>query len=412
MSSATMFHESVATGIGLVSGIPLPYVASPLPGELVTGFGPTSLRVGWPRRVVITGMGVVTALGQTLEQFWSGLCEGRSGVGPITRFQPTGLPVKIGGEIREYDPEAELGARDARRLDRFVQFALAASARAVADSGVPLDALSTLRRGAVIGSGVGGLGEIETQHRVMLEKGPDRVSPLTIPKMMINAASGHVAIKFGLQGPTSAVSTACASAANAIGDALWMIRTGRADVMLAGGAEAALTPMGLCGFAAMRALSTRNDDPTRASRPFDRDRDGFVMAEGAGILVLEAEEQARARGARIYAEVLGYGTSTDAAHITAPDEEGRGAARAIQDCLRDGQCRPEAVGYVNAHGTGTRLGDLAETGALEICLRAPRPAAHDLQHKESTRPSARRLRWRRADRVGTGDPHPRPPSDH
>jgi 3-oxoacyl-[acyl-carrier-protein] synthase II len=365
MSSATMFHESLATGNGMVSGVPLPYAASPLPGELVTGFGPTSLRAGWPRRVVITGMGVVTAVGQTLEQFWSGLCEGRSGVGPITRFQPTGLPVKFGGEVREYDPEAELGAREARRLDRFVQFALAASARAVADSGVPLDALSTLRRGAVIGSGVGGLGEIETQHRLMLEKGPDRISPLTIPKMMINAASGQVAIKFGLRGPTSAVSTACASAANAIGDALWMIRTGRADVMLAGGAEAALTPMGMCGFAAMRALSTRNDDPTRASRPFDRDRDGFVMAEGAGILVLEAEEQARARGARIYAEVLGYGTSTDAAHITAPDEEGRGAARAIQDCLRDGQCRPEAVGYVNAHGTGTRLGDFTETRALK-----------------------------------------------
>jgi 3-oxoacyl-[acyl-carrier-protein] synthase II len=365
MTIATMFDESVTTGIGLVPGVPLPYIASPLPGGLVTGFSPSWLRSGWPRRVVITGMGVVTALGQTLEQFWSGLCEGRSGVGPITRFQPTGLPVRFGGEVREFDPEAELGAREARRLDRFVQFALAASARAVADSGVPLEALSVTRRGAVIGSGVGGLGEIETQHRVMLEKGPDRISPLTIPKMMINAASGQVAIKFGLRGPTAAVSTACASAANAIGDALWMIRTGRADVMLAGGAEAALTPMGLCGFAALRALSTRNDDPTRASRPFDRDRDGFVMAEGAGILVLEAEEQARARGARIYAEVLGYGTSTDAAHITAPDEEGRGAARAIQDCLRDGQCRPEAVGYVNAHGTGTRLGDFAETRALK-----------------------------------------------
>jgi 3-oxoacyl-[acyl-carrier-protein] synthase II len=365
MTSEMMFHESVTSGMGPVSGGPSPYVASPIPGGLVTGFVPTSLRSGWPRRVVITGMGVVTALGQTLEQFWSGLCEGRSGIGPITRFQPTGLPVKIGGEVREFDPEAELGAREARRLDRFVQFALAASARAVADSGFPLDALSASRRGAIIGSAVGGLGEIETQHRVMLERGPDRISPLAIPKMMINAASGQVAIKFGLGGPTAAVSTACASSANALGDALWMIRTGRADMMLAGGAEAALTPLGLCSFGAMRALSTRNDEPTRACRPFDRGRDGLVMAEGAGILVLEAEEQARARGARIYAEVLGYGTSTDAAHITAPDEEGRGAARAIDDCLRDGQCPPDAVGYVNAHGTGTKLGDLAETRALK-----------------------------------------------
>jgi 3-oxoacyl-[acyl-carrier-protein] synthase II len=370
MIDATMVHERMMTSTGLVpTGTELSG-AWTQPDWMDVGFEPARARPCWPRRVVITGMGVVTALGDTLERFWSGLCEGRSGVGPITRFEPSGLQVSFGGEIRDFDPEAEFGAREARRLERFVQFALAASNRAMADSGLPPERLPASRRGAIVGSGIGGLGEIELQHRVMLEKGPDRVSPLVIPKMMINAASGQVAIRHGLRGPTAGVSTACASAANAIGDALWMIRTDRADVMLAGGAEAAVTRMGLCAFGAMRALSTRNDDPVRASRPFDRGRDGFVMAEGAGILVLEAEELARARGARIYAEVIGCGASTDATHMTAPDEHGGGAALAIENCLRDGQCSPDRVGYVNAHGTSTFLGDRAETRAIKAVFGA------------------------------------------
>jgi 3-oxoacyl-[acyl-carrier-protein] synthase II len=365
MIDTMMIQDSVATSNGLApSGTNLTG-AWARTGGMEVGFARARNRITWPRRVVITGMGVVTALGDTLKPFWSGLCEGRSGVGAITRFPTSGLAVNFGGEVSGFDPDAELGVREARRLDRFAQFAMIASNRAVADSGLGLESQETSRRGAIIGSGIGGLGEMEVQHNLMREKGPDRVSPLTIPKMMTNAASGQVAIRHGLRGPSASVSTACASAANAIGDALWMIRTGRADVMLAGGAEAALTTMGLCGFGALRALSTRNGDPSRASRPFDRGRDGFVMAEGAGIVVLETEVQARARGARIYAEVIGYGASTDATHITAPDEQGRGAARAIDECLRDGQCSPDAVGYVNAHGTSTWIGDRAETQALK-----------------------------------------------
>ena len=257
----------------------------------------------------------------------------------------------------------------------------------------------------MIGSGIGGLNEFETQHTIMMQKGPSRISPFVIPKLMVNAASGQVSIRWGLQGPCSAVATACASAANAIGDAFKLIQAGWADVMITGGSEAAITHMGLGGFASMRALSTRNDDPTRASRPFDRDRDGFVLAEGAGILILEAEEIARRRGARIYAELLGYGMSADGWHITAPDEEGRGAARAMKRCLDDAGVGPDAVDYINAHGTSTPLGDLAETRAMKHVFGPPCRRAPDLQHQEPARPPARRLRRRRADRLGPGDPH-------
>jgi len=242
---------------------------------------------------------------------------------------------------------------------------MAASMSAVADSGIDFDAMEPHRTGVFIGSGIGGLSEFETQHSLMLTKGPSKISPFTIPKLMVNAGSGQVSIRYGLRGPTSAVATACASAANAIGDAFKIIQAGHADVMITGGSEAAITPMGLGGFAALRALSTRNDDPAHASRPFDRGRDGFVLAEGAGVLIIEAEDTARARGARIYAELLGYGMSADGSHITAPDEEGRGAARAMQMCLADGRCAPQDVGYVNAHGTSTGLGDLAETKAMK-----------------------------------------------
>jgi 3-oxoacyl-[acyl-carrier-protein] synthase II len=318
-----------------------------------------------PRRVVITGMGVVTALGDTLERFWHALCAGRSGIGPLTLFDTTEFKVRFGGQVHDWDPVARFGVKEARHLDRFAQFAMAGAISAVEDSGIDFSALPPHACGVIIGSGIGGLNEFETQHTAMMQKGPSRISPFTIPKLMVNAASGQVSIRWGLRGPNSAIATACASAANAIGDAFRVIQTGQADVMITGGSEAAITHMGLGGFASMRALSTRNDDPQRASRPFDRDRDGFVLAEGAGILVVEAEEVARKRGARIYAELLGYGMSADGSHITAPDEEGRGAARSMQLCLDDARLSPESVGYVNAHGTSTGLGDLAETKAMK-----------------------------------------------
>ena len=323
-----------------------------------------------PRRVVITGMGVVTGLGDNLEQFWSALCAGQSGVGPLTLFDTTDFKVHFGGQVRDWDPVARFGVKEARHLDRFAQFALGASISAVAHSGIEFERYPSHTCGVLIGSGIGGLNEFESQHTVMMTKGPSRISPFTIPKLMVNAASGHVSIRWGLCGPNSAIATACASAANAIGDAYKIIQRGLADVMITGGSEAAITHMGLGGFAAMRALSTRNDDPARASRPFDRDRDGFVLAEGAGILVIEAEEVALARGARIYAELLGYGMSADGSHITAPDEEGRGAARAMKLCLLDAALPPEAVGYINAHGTSTGLGDLAETKAMKTIFGA------------------------------------------
>ena len=318
-----------------------------------------------PRRVVITGMGVVTAFGTALESFWSGLLEGKSGVAPLSLFDTTEFKVHFGGQVRDWDPEALFGAKEARRLDRFAQFAMVAAEKAVAHSGIDFSTLPLEKCGVLIGSGIGGLNEFETQHSIMKERGPSRISPFTIPKLMVNAASGHVSIRWGLKGPCSAVATACASAANAIGDSLRIIQTGLADVMITGGSEAAITHMGLGGFAAMRALSTRNDDPERASRPFDRDRDGFVLSEGSGILILEEESIAKARGAKIYAELLGYGMSADGTHITAPDEQGRGAARAMTLCLADAKRDPSAVGYINAHGTSTELGDLAETVAMK-----------------------------------------------
>ena len=321
--------------------------------------------MGHSRRVVITGMGVVTALGETLKSFWEGLCAGRSGVSPLTLFDTTEFKVHFGGQLRDWDPVARFGVKEARHLDRFAQFALVAAESAVADAGIDFAELAAEQCGAYIGSGIGGLNEFETQHSTMMHKGPSRISPFTIPKLMVNAASGQVSIRWRLQGPCSAIATACASAANAIGDSFKLIQARQADVMIAGGSEAAITHMGLGGFAAMRALSVRNDDPQRASRPFDRDRDGFVMGEGAGILILEAEETARARGARIYAEVLGYGMSADGWHITAPDEEGRGAARAMKRCLADAGVPPHVVDYINAHGTSTPLGDLAETIAMK-----------------------------------------------
>jgi 3-oxoacyl-[acyl-carrier-protein] synthase II len=317
------------------------------------------------RRVVITGMGTINSLSSDLSGYWHGLCAGRSGVGLIAQFDTSAFKVHIGGEVKDFKPEDYLDSKAARRLDRFAQFAMAASIKAVTDSGIDFSRSDPYRAGTIIGSGIGGLNEFEEQHGRYLKDGPGRISPFVIPKMIANAAAGNVSIHFGLCGPNTAISTACASAAHALGDALRAIQHDQADVMLAGGSEAAITPMGLGGFVSARALSQRNDNPQAASRPFDRDRDGFILSEGAGIVVLEELEHARKRGAKLYAELLGVGSTADAYHITAPPEDGRGAARAMQYALRDARVNPEDIDYVNAHGTSTELGDAAETRALK-----------------------------------------------
>ena len=318
------------------------------------------------RRAVVTGVGVVTSLGRKVDVFWDRIVRGDSGVGPITLFDVSGYRVQFGGQVH-WEPENEdiCTAKDLKRLDRFTQFAIGAAKDAAADSGLDFAKVEPYRCGVVIGSGIGGLWEFETQEERMLHKGIDKVSPFTIPKLMVNSASGHVSALYGAKGPNFAVATACASAANSIGSALRAIQYGDADVMITGASEAALTPIGLAGFQNMRALSFRGDAPQQASRPFDVDRDGFVLAEGAGVIVIEELEHARRRGARIYAELKGYGASGDAGHITQPDEEGRGGAHAMTMALQDAGIGPEAVDYINAHGTSTPLGDVAETKAVK-----------------------------------------------
>jgi len=318
------------------------------------------------RRAVVTGVGVVTSLGRKVDVFWDRIVRGDSGVGPITLFDVSGYRVQFGGQVH-WEPENEdiCTAKDLKRLDRFTQFAIGAAKDAAADSGIDFSKEEPYRCGVVIGSGIGGLWEFETQEERMLHKGIDKVSPFTIPKLMVNSASGHVSALYGAKGPNFAVATACASAANSIGSALRAIQYGDADVMITGASEAALTPIGLAGFQNMRALSFRGDAPQQASRPFDVDRDGFVLAEGAGVIVIEELEHARRRGARIYAELKGYGASGDAGHITQPDEEGRGGAHAMTMALQDAGIGPEAVDYINAHGTSTPLGDVAETKAVK-----------------------------------------------
>jgi 3-oxoacyl-[acyl-carrier-protein] synthase II len=318
------------------------------------------------RRAVVTGLGVVTSLGRNLETVWSKLVAGESGVGPITLFPVEGYRVQFGGQV-PWEPEKEDVAppKELKRLDRFTQFALASAKDAVADSGIDFAHEDPYRCGVMIGSGIGGLWEFEVQEERLLHKGIDKVSPFTIPKLMVNSASGHVSSLYGIKGPNMAVATACASAANSIGSALRAIQYGDADVMVTGGSEAALTPIGLAGFQNMRALSFRTDAPKEASRPFDVDRDGFVLSEGAGVLVIEELEHAKRRGARIYAELKGYGASGDAGHITQPDEEGRGAGRAMQSALDDAGLPADAAQYINAHGTSTPLGDKAETAAIK-----------------------------------------------
>jgi 3-oxoacyl-[acyl-carrier-protein] synthase II len=320
---------------------------------------------GMKRRVVVTGLGAVTSLSRRVPDLWQRVLAGESGIHTIKLFDTSDHKVHFGGDVHDWEAGEYMSAKDFRRIDRFTQFAMVAGIDAVRDSGIDFSKIDPFRAGVILGSGIGGLHEIETQVERLLHKGPDKVSAFTIPKLMLNAASGQISIEFGLRGPNYAVATACASATNAIGDAFKAIQYGDADVMVTGGSEAAITPMGISGFANMRALSERNEDPQKASRPFDKERDGFVLSEGAGMLIFEELEYAKKRGAPIYAEVLGYGASADAGHITQPDEGGIGAARAMQRALEDGHIDPTTLDYINAHGTSTPLGDQAETTAVK-----------------------------------------------
>ncbi len=317
------------------------------------------------RRVVITGLGCVTALAESADGLFAALCEGKSGVSTIEDFDTSAYPVKFGGSVKHFDVSKYIEHRESKRMDRFSQFAIAAADQAVKDSGLDFSKENGHRAGAIVATGIGGIKEIEEQHLILLEKGPRRVSPFCVPRLMANAAGGNIAIRYGLKGPNFSVTSACASANHAIGEAFYNIIDGRSDVMITGGAEAALTPIGLASFCAARSLSTRNDDPQTASRPFDKNRDGFVLAEGSGILILEKYEHAKKRGANIYAEILGYGATDDGYHITAPLPDGSGAAKAMELALEDAGIQPEKVDYINAHGTGTELNDIAESIAIK-----------------------------------------------
>ncbi|MGE5209386.1 MAG: beta-ketoacyl-ACP synthase II [Alphaproteobacteria bacterium] len=319
------------------------------------------------RRVVITGMGVVTPVGNDLETFWSNLKNGKSGIGTIDAFDTTGYDCKIGGQVRGFDPKPFFrNPKDVRRTDRFTHLAMAAAKMAVADSGIDIDNLKERDRfGVLVSTGIGGLKTLQDQLQVLLTKGPGRNSPFTIPMLISNMAGGVISMEFGLRGPNLCIVTACATSNNAIGESWRIIKFGDADIFLAGGAEASIVEIGVAGFSAMKALSKRNDEPERASRPFDRDRDGFVMSEGAGIVVVEELEHARARGAKIYCEITGYGVSADAYHMTAPPPDGEGAARAMKLALDHAGITPGQVDYINAHATSTDIGDLCETRAIK-----------------------------------------------
>jgi 3-oxoacyl-[acyl-carrier-protein] synthase II len=317
------------------------------------------------RRVVVTGLGCVTPLSCDVADLWKAVLDGKSGIHPLSIIDTTHHKVRFGGDVTNFNPGTAVEPKEIKRLDRFTLFAMFAAYHAVKDCGIEFSNEDATRCGVILGSGIGGLNEIEEQMFRLFSKGPDRVSPFTIPKMMLNAAGGNIAIQYGLQGPNFAVATACASSNNAMGDALKAIQYDDADVMITGGTEAAITAMGVSGFANMKALSTRNDAPEKASRPFDADRDGFVLSEGCGVLIFEEYEHAKRRGARIYCEILGYGGSCDAGHITAPDEQGRGAGRAMSNALRDAKLNASDVDYINAHGTSTPLGDKAETVAVK-----------------------------------------------
>jgi 3-oxoacyl-[acyl-carrier-protein] synthase II len=324
-------------------------------------------------RVVVTGLGALTPVGNTVDEFWSALTQGKSGVGPITKFDAnTKTPggefqyvTRIAGEVRNFDPLKYVDKKEARRLDPYLQYAVACSAMAVEDASLDTGKVDSTRFGVLIGSGIGGITTLLDSHKTLLEKGPDRVSPFFVPMLIINMASGLVSMRYGAKGPNSAVVTACATGNHAIGDAFKLIQRGAADVMIAGGAEAIIVPLTIAGFCSMKAMSTRNEEPEKASRPFDAQRDGFVCGEGAGIVVLESLEHAIKRDARIYSEVLGYGMTGDAHHMTAPEPEGEGAARAMAEALRDGGLAPADIGYINAHGTSTPYNDKFETLAIK-----------------------------------------------
>ncbi len=316
-------------------------------------------------RVVITGMGVITPLGIGLEAFWSALVAGRSGVRRIQSFDASAFRTQIAGEVLEFDPTEYMEKKEARRMDRYAQFAVAGAGMAIADAGLDLGRVQRERAGVILGCGIGGIYTFEQQARVLAERGPDRVSPLFVPMMIGNMAAGQIALTYRLYGPNTTVVTACASSNHAIGDAFKVIQRGDADVMITGGTEASITPLALAGFCSMKATSVRNAEPEKACRPFDAERDGFVMSEGCGILVLESLEHARARGARVYAEVAGYGTSCDAYHITAPDPHGNGATLSMRAALQDAGLAPEDIDYINAHGTSTPLNDRVETVAIK-----------------------------------------------
>ncbi|WP_172252757.1 beta-ketoacyl-ACP synthase II [Saccharibacillus deserti] len=318
-------------------------------------------------RVVVTGMGVVTSLGKDVETFWNSLLAGKSGISKIESFDVSEYPTQIAAEIHDFNPEDYVERKEARKMDRYVQFAYAASTQALENSGLKIgDTVEAERIGVIVGSGIGGLGTWEDQFTTLLQKGPKRVSPFFIPMMIANMGSGDVSIKLGAKGPNTSVVTACATGTHSIGDSFKLIARGDADAMICGGAEATIRPTGLAGFCAMRAMSTRNEDPSKASRPFDKDRDGFIMGEGAGVFVLESLEHAQARGAHIYAEVVGYGLSADAHHMTDPDPDG--AARCMKMALKSANLQPEDLDYINAHGTSTPAGDLSETKAVKMAL--------------------------------------------
>lgn len=320
------------------------------------------------RRVVVTGIGAVTPIGNTVGEFWSSLIAGKSGIDKITYFDASQFDAQIAGQVKNFNPETFMPKKEARHTEKFVHFAMAASQEAVSDAAFKLDQEDLNRFGVLIGSGIGSLRIIEEQHKVLLERGPSKLTPFLIPMLIVNEASGHVSMHFGFKGPNSCVATACATGNHAIGDAFRIIQYGDADVMIAGGTEGAITPMAIGGFSALKSLSCRNDEPQKASRPFAKDRDGFVMGEGAGIVVLEEAERAVKRGAKIYCEMAGYGMAGDAYHITAPEPSGDGCVRAMQAALKDAGLKPEEIDYINAHGTSTFLNDKVETLAMKRAL--------------------------------------------
>lgn len=318
-----------------------------------------------PPRVVVTGLGIISPIGTGKDAFWGALLRGESGIGRITRFDPSEFKTQIAAEVRDFNPETYIDKKEARRMDRYTQFAVAATGLALEDAQISPDEVDPDRIGVVLGCGIGGIETFEDQTRVLVARGPNRVSPFFVPMMIANMGAGYIAIVNGFYGPNSTVVTACASSNQAIGEAFRIIQRGEADVMVTGGAEAAITPVGIAGFCAMKAMSTRNNDPARACRPFDAGRDGFVVGEGAAVLILEQVERALKRGAHVYAEITGYGQSCDAYHITAPDPDGSGAAKAMDRALKDAGLRPEEVSYINAHGTSTPLNDKVETMAIK-----------------------------------------------